>query len=160
MTGHLIYGKYKFIKKENKWTPDEKKGSPLHDPFNRFVHVVFTFSNGKNLAFCDTRKFGKITLINTQEIDSNRHLQNLGPEPLHETFTFEEFKQRLTKKPQGKIKSVLMDQAVVVGIGNIYSDEILWSASVNPERRALSLKDTELNKMFQATTRTTSGRAV
>ena len=65
MTGHLLYGKYVFNKKENKWTPSEKERISLFDPYNRFIHVVFTFSNGKHLAFCDSRKFGKIIIIKT-----------------------------------------------------------------------------------------------
>ncbi|MEK7588663.1 MAG: DNA-formamidopyrimidine glycosylase, partial [Patescibacteria group bacterium] len=98
----------------------------------------------------DTRKFGKMTLINAKEISTSRHLKNLGPEPLHETFTFKEFKERLTKKPQGKIKTVLMDQSILVGIGNIYSDEILWYAGVNPERKISNLTLDEIKKMFKA----------
>lgn len=146
MTGHLLYGKYKFNK--NRWTPDEH--GPLHDPFNRFVHVVFTFSNGKHLAFSDARKFGKITLLDTKTAHDTKHLNNIGPEPLEKHFTIEKLRERLNKKPNGKIKTVLMDQSIIAGIGNIYSDEILWRAGVNPERQVKKIKDSELKLMFKA----------
>ncbi len=147
MTGHLLFGEYKFIKKENKWQP-YKKG-PLEDPYNRFIHAVFSLSNKKYLAFSDARKFGKITLFNTKE-NSNKHLSNLGPEPLEKNFDFKKFKERLSRKPKGKIKTVLMDQSIIVGIGNIYSDEILWRSNVNPKRKVSDLKEKELILIFKA----------
>lgn len=148
MTGHLIYGKYKYLEKKNKWVPDEH--GPLHDPFNRFVHVVFTFNRGKNLAFSDARKFGKITLLDTATAHETKHLSNIGPEPLDKNFNLEKLKERLNKKPNGKIKTVLMDQSIVAGIGNIYSDEVLWRAGVNPERKVSKIKPEELKLMFKA----------
>lgn len=150
MTGHLLYGAYKFLPKENKWVPDAKEDSPLNDPFNRFVHFVFTLSDGKHLAFCDTRKFGKITLFNTKEMKESRHLQNLGPEPLHQDFNVKLLKERLTKKPSGKIKTVLMDQSILVGVGNIYSDEILWASDIHPERKIQDIADGEFKKIFKS----------
>jgi formamidopyrimidine-DNA glycosylase len=128
MTGHLLYGKYKFTENINKWTP--KEDGPLHDPFNKYVHVVFTFSpsaklrinNETHLAFSDARKFGKITLLDTKTAHDTKHLNNIGPEPLEKNFNLERLKERLNKKPNGKIKTVLMDQSVIAGIGNIYSD--------------------------------------
>ena len=148
MTGHLLYGKYKFIKKENKWLPDEE--GPLHDPFNKYVHVVFTFSNNKHLAFSDARKFGKITLLNRATMHDSKHLSNIGPEPLEKNFNLEKFKECLNKKLNGKIKTVLIDQSIIAGIGNIYSDEILWRAGINPERRVLKIKEKEIKLMFRA----------
>ena len=148
MTGHLLYGKYKYILKENKWQIDQK--GPLNDPYNRFVHVVFTLSNKKFLVFSDARKFGKITIFETNTLD-NRHLSNLGPEPLDKNFTFEKFKDRIKKKLNGKIKTVLMDQSIVVGIGNIYSDEILWHSNVKPDRKISTLTENELKLIFNST---------
>ncbi|MES2416379.1 MAG: DNA-formamidopyrimidine glycosylase [Patescibacteria group bacterium] len=151
MTGHLLYGKYQYFKKENKWLPENKdKKHPLHDPYNRFVHVVFILSNGKHLAFCDSRKFGKITLLDTTSMHNTKHLFGIGPEPLEKDFTIEKLRECLDKKPNGKIKIVLMDPSIVAGIGNIYSDEILWRASVHPERKVSSIKNPELKLIFKA----------
>ncbi len=149
MTGHLLCGKYKFSVKENKWVPASPRG-PLADPFNRFLHVVFTLSGGKQLALSDMRKFGKITLLNTKMAHDSKHLFGIGPEPLEKNFTFGKFKERLLKKPNGKIKTTLMDQTIIAGIGNIYSDEILWRAGVRPERRVSAVTEPELQKMFKA----------
>lgn len=133
MTGHLLFGKYdkKIVNKKVIWIPKGK--GPLNDPYNRFIHVIFTFSNGENLAFCDSRKFGKVTMISKDKIYDSLHLKNIGPEPLLKEMTFQIFEKRLNLKPKGKIKTVLMDQSVIAGIGNIYSDEMLWLASIHPE---------------------------
>ncbi|MES2023492.1 MAG: bifunctional DNA-formamidopyrimidine glycosylase/DNA-(apurinic or apyrimidinic site) lyase [Patescibacteria group bacterium] len=148
MTGHLLYGKYHLISK--KWIPNDKN-SPLADPYNRFVHVVFTLSNNKNLAFSDARKFGKITLLDTKTAHDTKHLNNIGPDPLDKNFTLKVLKERLSKKPNGKIKTVLMDQSILAGIGNIYSDEILWRASIHPERKVSQIKELEFKKIYTAT---------
>ena len=151
MTGHILYGKYDFDKKNNKWVPSKnEKNKLLSDPYNRFIHVVFSLDNGKNFVFCDSRKFGKVTLIKTDELYKSIHLKNLGPEPLDNNFKLEDFKSCLRKKPNGKIKTVLLDPSIISGIGNIYSDEILWESSINPLRRVSSLKDSDLNKMFKS----------
>jgi len=147
MTGHLLFGKYKFSNKKNRWMP--KENGPLLDPYNRFIHVVFSLSNGKHLTFSDSRKFGKITLLETKEVHKTKHLITLGPEPLENTFTFEKFKERLLKRPNGKIKTVLMNQEIISGIGNIYSDEILWLSDIHPERKVIKINKTELKNMFR-----------
>src|SRR5665213_1811059 len=66
MTGHLLYGEYAYNQKNNSWAPSkDEKNKALSDPYNRFIHAVFTLSNRKHLAFSDTRKFGKIVVIPT-----------------------------------------------------------------------------------------------
>ncbi|MFA5999640.1 MAG: DNA-formamidopyrimidine glycosylase [Candidatus Paceibacterota bacterium] len=152
MTGHLLYGKYKYFKKQNKWMPEE--AGPLNDPFNRFVHVVFSFNNDRHLAFSDARKFGKITLLDTKTAHDTKHLNNIGPEPLEKNFTARVFRERLAKKPNGKIKTVLMDQSVIAGIGNIYSDEVLWLAGINPEKRVHTITPAEVNRMLKGIKKT------
>lgn len=151
MTGHLLYGKYIYNKKENKWYPEYKdKNHPLHDPYNRFVHVVFILSNGKHLAFCDSRKFGKITLLETKTMNETKHLFGIGPEPLDGDFTLEKFKQCIHSGKEKRIKNVLMDPSIIAGIGNIYSDEILWRAGIKPERKASEIKNEEIKLMYKA----------
>jgi formamidopyrimidine-DNA glycosylase len=142
MTGHLLYGKYEWDNKA--WKSKEKL---LSDSFNQFVHLIFMLSNGKHLAFSDMRKFAKVTLFETDKRHKMIDLVALGPEPL-DNLTLQTFKKQLGKKPSGKIKTVLMDQSVVAGIGNIYSDEILWTSGIHPERRASSLSDSEIKKIW------------
>jgi formamidopyrimidine-DNA glycosylase len=133
MTGHLLYGDYN-----------------REDPFNRFIHFTLTFSNNKTLELSDMRRFAKVTWIPATHFDTTTHLQGIGPEPLEDTFTYTLFKNRLHKKPNGKIKTVLMDQTVIAGIGNIYSDEMLWRAGIHPERQVESIGEIQLKKLFHA----------
>ena len=160
MTGHIMVGRYEFNKKKWAPAPDERKS--LHDPYNRFIHFVLTLSNGKEsekkqLVLSDTRKFAKVTLITDQIINDGMmrpstsvHLKDLGPEPLDKSFTFDVFKERLNLKPNGRIKTVLMDPGVVVGIGNIYSDEALWRAGIHPETRVKDLPEASLKKLYSS----------
>src|SRR3990167_5274679 len=149
------------------WTDLATKDSRQHDTvanpkyfklFNnkdKFVHIIFTLSGKNYLAFSDMRKFGKITLLDTKTAHETRHLKNIGPEPLDKNFTAKKLEERLKRKPSEKIKTVLMDQSIVAGIGNIYSDEILWQAGVHPERKVLTLlrrgsKGQEIKLIFKA----------
>ncbi|MFA6397625.1 MAG: DNA-formamidopyrimidine glycosylase [Candidatus Paceibacterota bacterium] len=145
MTGHLLYGNYE--KTKDSWKPKEK--GPLQDPYNRFIHAVFILSGKKHLAFSDTRKFGKITLLDSNKLEESKDLKNLGPEPLEKNFTFPKFLERINKKPNWKIKQALMDQSLISGIGNIYSDEILFFAGINPEERVTDIENKEFRKMFE-----------
>ena len=149
MTGHLLYGKYVFNKKENKWSPDTKEKKSLFDPYNKYIHVVFTLSNGKHLAFCDSRKFGKVTIISIANLDTTPHLKNIGPEPLEKTFTFLKFKNQLLLKPNWNIKTVLMNQSIIAGIGNIYSDEMLWLVGIHPESKPKNIPNTLLMSLYK-----------
>jgi len=150
MTGHLLYGKYIFNKKENTWSPDKNERRALHDPYNRFIHVVFSLSRGKSLVFCDARKFGKVTLIPTDKLyDKKYGLEKLGPEPLDKNFSLNNFTKRILKKKNSNIKTVLMDQTIIAGIGNIYSDEILWASGVHPESKPLYIPKEKYRNMYE-----------
>lgn len=148
MTGHIIVGKYILDKKNNKWLPDKNERKELHDPYNRFVHAVFPLSNGLAMVFCDSRKFGKITMLDTNTAHETIHLKNIGPEPLEKDFNFEKFKNQLFLKPNKNIKTVLMDQSIIAGIGNIYSDEMLWLSSIHPESRSKSIPNKNLKLLY------------
>lgn len=138
MTGHLMYGKYSFA--DNRWIPEQD--GALKDPYNRFIRLAFSLSNGKHLVLSDTRRFGKVQILE----NGNGELKKLGPDPL--LIDFEKFKSQIAKKPKGKIKTVLMDQEILAGIGNIYSDEILWESAIHPEQKITDLNDDILKKIF------------
>lgn len=156
MTGHLLFGKYqkasqklnsKVKNDENiKWEAVEK-GLLRDDPYNQYIHFILTLSNGKHLALSDVRKFAKVMLVKSAKLANLKELNELGPDPIDKNFTLKKFKEIISKK-NGKIKQVLMEQKNISGIGNIYSDEILWEAGVSPLRRANSLSDSELQKIF------------
>ncbi|TSC66895.1 MAG: formamidopyrimidine-DNA glycosylase [Parcubacteria group bacterium Gr01-1014_73] len=115
----------------------------------KFIHVIFTLSNGKDLALSDLRKFAKVTLIETGKLETDSDLKNLGPEPLEKNFTWQKLHERLLKKPNGKIKQVLMAQDIIAGIGNIYSDEMLWHTGVHPLTIVKKIPPAKIKKMYR-----------
>ncbi len=148
MTGHMMYGKYSFDKKAKQWLPaKEEKNEALRDPFNKFLHTVFTLSSGKNLVLSDMRKFAKVTIVPTKNIGE---VLEVGPEPLTKEFTVKLCTDQLMKRPLRPIKEVLLDQKIISGIGNIYSDEALWLAGIHPLRLVKSLNTAEMKKLYAA----------
>lgn len=147
MTGHIMVGQYELHK--NTWVPHPKeKNNALRDPYNRFIHFVIVLSNGKHMVLSDTRKFAKVTLISTKDAHNTVHLKGLGPEPLHKDFKLENFIERLQTKKTDKIKSVLMDPTIIAGIGNIYSDEMLWLAGIHPEEKVENIPKDKMKLLY------------
>ncbi|MEK7640619.1 MAG: DNA-formamidopyrimidine glycosylase [Patescibacteria group bacterium] len=146
MTGHLLVGK---------WRIDGKKVIPLspraivEDPYNKYIHLIFYLDNGQMLGFSDLRKFAKIIAGTKEVIENLPELVNLGPEPLGKSLNVAKFKS-LIRVEKRKIKQVLMDPEVIAGIGNIYSDDILWKAKINPFKPANKLKGPELKNIYKA----------
>lgn len=150
MTGHLLYGRYHFDQKNKKdpWTAIGP--ASLKDPFNAHIRFILSFSNGKCLALSDVRRFAKVALVETNLVHESEHLNRIGPEPLEKSFDFGSFEKRLTLRPNGKIKQVLMDQSIIAGIGNIYADESLWHAGIHPTMKVSTIKKPQLEKLFRA----------
>lgn len=144
MTGHLLYGD--FVLENNTYTPKDTS-SPLADPYNRFIHVVFSFTDDTQLAFCDVRKFGKIEILSTENINNHKRLRELGPEPISPAFVLEDFRERISNK-NTPIKTVLLKQEVIAGVGNIYADESLHRSHITPTRKANSLTEMEVERLF------------
>jgi len=133
MTGLLIYPY------DNKITEEEI--NPKHN------HLIFTFTDGTQLVFNDVRRFGKIFLVSN--IDEVESIAKLGVEPLEDYFTEEVFIQILNKKKNGKIKSFLMKQEFIVGLGNIYANEVLYRSNIHPLRPVSSLNKKEIKNLYQ-----------
>lgn len=149
MTGHVMYGTYEKTKaKKDPWKPTDTNKA-LSDPFNKFIHLVFTLKNGKHMVLSDMRKFAKVTLIPTKELFDSDNLKGLGPEPLLPTFTAKVLQERLLKRPNEKIKLALMDQSLVAGIGNIYSDEILFASNIHPLSQVKALKPKDFQVVWK-----------
>lgn len=121
--------------------------SGVREP-EKHTHVIFKLSNGE-LHFTDTRKFGRIILVPTEERLGHPSLKVLGPEPLLEGFTPEVLGFRLAKRSVA-LKIALLDQKVVAGLGNIYADESLFLAGLSPERAANTLTFPELTDLHSA----------
>jgi formamidopyrimidine-DNA glycosylase len=151
MTGHIMHGRYKFNKSEKKdpWTPAEKNG-PLADSFNKFIRLAFSLSDKKQLVLSDMRRFAKVTLIESNDPEESSHLKDLGPEPLDKKFTYPVFKSRIMIRQNGRIKNILMDQTLIAGIGNIYSDEALFRANIHPESKPSKIPEKNLKMLYHA----------
>ena len=152
MTGHFMYGKYERkvgTKKSLEWHPQEMKGA-LADPFNRHIRLLFTLSNGYHLAFADTRRFAKVFVFETKERHNIPDLEILGPDPLDKNFSLQTMSERLMLRKKWKIKQALLDQEIISGIGNIYSDEMLWSAGIHPLSVVSEIPFDKLKKLYKA----------
>ena len=144
MTGHLLVGEWKKV--DNKWKPVDIK-SPLNDPYNRFLHLIFFLDNNLMIALSDARKFAKVELWKSEEL--KKELDKLGPEPLDKSFTFEKFKEVLKGKT-GRVKQIIMNPEIIAGIGNIYASEALWHAKIHPEKSVAKLSEKELKSLYEA----------
>jgi formamidopyrimidine-DNA glycosylase len=119
---------------------------------NKHTHIIFELNKGA-LYYNDTRMFGyALYYPNTKAFEKENHFINLGVEPLNKSFTPEYFFKSLHDK-KSKIKSLLMSQDIVTGIGNIYADESLFEAHIHPSRPANTLKKEEVYKLHKAIVR-------
>jgi formamidopyrimidine-DNA glycosylase len=128
MTGHLLVAGFE----------KEKK----------FIHFTARFSDGSQLAFSDIRKFGTICVTETKNLGEHPGIAELGPDAL--VIEPKEFIAHIRSKKNWPIKLTLLDQSVVAGIGNIYSDEILWDAGVHPLSKPEKIPLVQLKKMHSA----------
>jgi formamidopyrimidine-DNA glycosylase len=121
----------------------EPDSSPA--PMAPHVRAWFELANGVRLIFTDARKFGRLWLVD----DPGRVVGKLGPEPLAWDFTPTMLADRLRGR-RVAIKALLLDQAVVAGVGNIYADEALFLAGIHPLRAGASLTDAETGRLHEA----------
>lgn len=151
MTGHLMCGRY-FLTKDahgkEVWKTLEH-GGPLEDPFNQHIRLVFSLSDGRHLVFSDMRKFAKVFIFPTADRDKVPDIAELGPEPLDRAFTFEKFRTQILKRPKWPIKQALLDQSIIAGIGNIYSDEMLWGAGIHPLSTPKAVPEKSMHTLFK-----------
>jgi formamidopyrimidine-DNA glycosylase len=105
------------------------------DEYDPHVHVIFRFGDGTELRYRDVRKFGTMHLFSPGDEQNELPLSQLGPEPFSESFTATYLQEKL-KKTTRTVKNALLDQRVVVGLGNIYVDETLFRAGIHPETPA------------------------
>jgi formamidopyrimidine-DNA glycosylase len=114
-------------------------------PRSKHEHVVLQVNGKHELRFQDTRKFGRILLTTTPEMVLNE----LGPEPLADSFTLGQFRKMLQGRRR-TIKPLLLDQKFIAGLGNIYVDEALWETKIHPQRISNSLSGKEVGGLHRA----------
>ena len=152
MTGHLL------VKEKNKKL---KAKNYFDDKVNSYIHHIWKLRKNKNeinLEFSDVRKFAKIVLDDTKKINNLSEIKKLGVDAMSKEFTFAKFSEILDRKSargglafgDKTIGSILMNQELIAGIGNIYRSEILYLAGVLPQRKIASLLKNERNKIYLA----------
>jgi formamidopyrimidine-DNA glycosylase len=138
MTGKLLYG--------------------VADVDERYVRGEIRFADGTAMRFSDTRKFGRMAVIDASTLEGDGgHRRprmplhaSLGQEPLARAFTVAWLRALLRRRPRAAIKVLLLDQRAIAGIGNIYAIEALWRARIHPLRKAGSLRNEEIARLHEA----------
>lgn len=145
MTGQVI-----FRLKERGVEGSFAGGHPTEDFVSkmpsRHTRVIFEFSDGA-VYFNDQRKFGFVKLIPTEKVEEESFIKRLGREPWE--MRGEEFYEILQRKKGSNVKSLILDQGNVAGVGNIYADEALFFAEIDPRRRAGSLSKKEAERLLE-----------
>jgi formamidopyrimidine-DNA glycosylase len=114
---------------------------------DKHTHVIFVLDDGQEIRFNNIRKFGRIYLIDPSHPEQAGGYAELGPEPLSQDFSVEDFKELFNNR-RAIIKSLLMNQKFIAGIGNIYADEILFLSEIKPDRTADTLNDKEKERLY------------
>ena len=115
----------------------------------KHTHVVITFTQGGQLRFVDPRTFGEMFVTEADALNKVSELNHLGLDPLETAMSWEQFGHLISQK-HTKLKPLLMDQKFLAGIGNIYSDEILWGAGLKWDRMSDSLSSQEVRRLYRA----------
>ncbi|MGH2705270.1 MAG: bifunctional DNA-formamidopyrimidine glycosylase/DNA-(apurinic or apyrimidinic site) lyase [Actinomycetota bacterium] len=122
-----------------------KKGAD----FDRHTHVVLHLNGGGELRYIDPRTFGEMFVTSRDELGAIKELQKLGIDPLEQALAWQHFSQALATHSV-KLKALLMDQKFICGIGNIYSDEILFAAGLRHDRKSDTLASQEVRRLYRA----------
>jgi formamidopyrimidine-DNA glycosylase len=128
---------------------------PFSEEVDKHTHVLFSFTDGTQLRYRDVRKFGTMHLFLSGEEEYDLPLSHLGPEPFSEEFSPHLLFDYL-QNTNRKIKVALLDQKLVVGLGNIYVDEALFRANIHPERISNSLTKEEVTTLHSEIVKTLS----
>jgi formamidopyrimidine-DNA glycosylase len=118
-------------------------------PLAPHTHIVLTFQQGGDLRFIDPRTFGEMFVTPADEIGKVKELQHIAIDPLDQVFTWQTFQYLLAEKA-AKMKQLMMDQKFISGLGNIYSDEVLFAAGLRYDRMSNTLSSQEVRRLYRA----------
>jgi formamidopyrimidine-DNA glycosylase len=123
----------------------------LHDDdeLPKHSHAIFYLDNDRRLVFRDQRQFGVMKLIRAEAISQTKGIRELAPEPFGDEFSFDYLKSIL-KKSRRTLKTLLLDQTKVLGLGNIYAAEALFRAGINPFKTAIQLSSSRVARLHQS----------
>lgn len=142
MTGQLV------VRGEHNFGAGHPNDSLIGELPDRSTRVTIDFDDNSHLFFNDQRKFGWMKLVPTLEVPNIDFMKKVGPEPLEDDFTPKTFRERFKRRAKTSIKAALLDQAVVAGVGNIYADESLWGAKIDPRRKVADVTDAEFDALY------------
>lgn len=142
LTGQLIY------RGPNLKSPPNLSPKVIGGLGGKHTHVIFHLDRGGKLYYNDLRRFGWIKIIKSDEVEKTGFVGKLGPEPFKD-LTFEKFRQIISKSSR-PIKTLLMDQEKMSGVGNIYANDALWLAKINPKVAANQLTSKQAKPLFSA----------
>lgn len=145
MTGQLV-----FVDKGQRFGAGHLGKELIAELPAKSTRVILDFTDGSKLFFNDQRKFGWMRLLPAIEIPEIDFFKKVGPEPLDDGFTVDLFIERLARRKNSSIKSVLLDQTVIAGVGNIYADESLWGAKIHPATPVSQIPRTKLVLLYNS----------
>lgn len=149
LTGQIIYNDLAFVRNRNIHLSQSKVGELP----NKFTHVISTLDKDAKLYYNDIRQFGWIKIVKKTDLKTLPFFKDLGPEPIPSSgqpaLTLEQFENILSKSTLA-IKVLIMDQKRIGGIGNIYANDALFLAGIDPRRKAKEITKTEAKKLFEA----------
>ena len=152
ISGSLLVGNWERVRDAEsgrlRWLP-APPAPGLPPTRGRFVHLLFNLDNGRQLGLSDLRKFGKALCAKEELILDLPEMRNLGPDPLDPQFTFARFLELFAGR-RGRIKQQLMNPNFIAGIGNLYSDEILYTAGIHPLTPLQHLRESQLKLLYDA----------
>lgn len=119
------------------------------EPIEKHEHIVFTFQDDTDLRYHDTRKFGRMNLIKKEELGTNKAIQKQGYEPGEEELTAEYLLEKFKNKNIA-IKTLLLDQTIISGLGNIYANEVLFASKINPFKKGSNITKKEAQRIVES----------
>ena len=122
--------------------------TPADFPEEKHTHLVLCLAGGQQIRYIDQRRFGRFWYLKAGEEDTVTGQDRLGIEPTDDGLTWQYLKEKLGKRKKA-VKEMLHDQTIIAGIGNIYSDEILYAAKIYPGKRCLNLTDAEWKRLAE-----------
>ncbi len=143
MTGQLVF------RGDQNFGAGHPNDSLIGELPDKSTRVVISFKDGSRLYFNDQRKFGWMMLYPTVEVPNIDFMKKVGPEPLDESFTPQDFVERFVRRKNTSIKAALLDQTVVAGVGNIYADEVLWGAKLHPATKVFEISVSKFRILFR-----------
>ncbi len=154
MTGQLVYcdeknftaGGHANSRAEEELFLKDKREDFCHP--GKYTHIIFEFVDNSKLFFNDLRQFGYLKVVNETELKEIK--SKFGIEPGQKNFTWQNFQEIIKVKKQANIKALLLNQEIISGLGNIYVDESLFDAKINPQRKAGSLGKKEQKALFRS----------